>query len=114
MKLQKITQLFEFLFIFNLVLYGIMSLLQVNALEEYQRSIRIPLLFILYIVSSTRINMNFLLCLILFQITSSLFAIEGKTAFKIATLFSLASKIGLIYLILEFIKKNTEQQSELL
>ncbi|QYS85854.1 hypothetical protein JJC03_12280 [Flavobacterium oreochromis] len=106
MKLQKIAELLEFLFIFNLVLYGIMTFLEVEVLEEYLRGIRMPLLFILYMITSSRININFLLCLILFQITSSLFAVEGKAAFKIATLFSLLSKIGLIYLVLEFIEKK--------
>ncbi|AMA48541.1 hypothetical protein [Flavobacterium covae] len=106
MKLQKIAQIFDFLFIINLVLYSVVTILQVDILEEYLRYTGIPILFVLYVVSSSRINMSFLLCLVLFQITSSLFAIEEKIAFKIATLFSLASKIGLIYLVLEFIQKK--------
>ncbi|AUX17917.1 hypothetical protein [Flavobacterium columnare] len=106
MKIQKIAQLFEFLFVFDLILYGVMAFLQVDILEEYLRCMSIPLLFILYIISSLRINMKFLVCLIIYQVTSSLFAIEGDAVFKMATLFSLVSKMGLIYLILEFIEKK--------
>lgn len=106
MKLLDITKVLIILYFVNLFLYSLFSLIGIDSLEKIFWFIRMPILLILYLVSSKRKQLLYILALLLYQSASVCFRVETPNYFIYATVSSVLFKLCLLLLILDLVNKQ--------
>jgi len=106
MKLKDIPKLLIILYFINLFLYSFFSLIDVEEMTKVFWVVRIPVLLILYFVSSKKRNIVYFCGLILYQLASVLFYFGTQDAFIFATVSSVLFKFCLVLLILDLVTKS--------
>lgn len=104
MKLQDLPKILIFLYFVNLFAYSFISLLGVENYESGFWYFRIPILMVLYYISSKEKNLIYFLGLLFYQSASLLFATQEPGLFLFGTISSLLFKFCLVILILDLIK----------
>jgi len=106
MKLKDISKLLIILYFVNLFLYSFFSLLNIEEMTEIFWFIRIPILLLLYFISSKKRNILYFGGLILYQLASVFFYVGTKDAFLYATVSSMLFKFCLVLLIIDLVRKS--------
>ncbi|ESU21288.1 hypothetical protein FCR2A7T_05850 [Flavobacterium cauense R2A-7] len=106
MKIIGITKLLIILYFINLFLYSFFSLLNKEEVTEIFWFIRVPILLLLYFVSSEKRNILYFGGLILYQLASVFYRLELPHAFIYATVFSMLFKLCLVLLVLDLVRKS--------
>ncbi|WP_300565659.1 hypothetical protein [Flavobacterium sp.] len=106
MKLLYLSKIILILYFVNLFLYSISSLVGLEELENIFWFIRIPILLVLYLVSSKKRQFLYIMALLLYQSASVCFKLEIPNAFIYATLSSVLFKFCFLFLILDLITKE--------
>lgn len=104
MKLQDLPKILIFLYFVNLFAFSCISLLGVQNYESGFWYLRIPILMILYYISSKKRNLIYFLGLVLYQTASFLFATQDPNLFLFGTISSMLFKFCLVILIVDLIK----------
>lgn len=104
MKLQNLSKILVFLYFINLFSYSFFSLLGFENYETGFWFFRIPILMILYYISSKQKKPIYFLGLLLYQVASLLFATQAPSLFLYGTISSVLFKFCLIILIIDLIK----------
>ena len=103
MKLQNSSNLLIILYFINLVLYSFSSLLEVQDFEAVFWFIRIPILMVLYYITSKKKQPIYLVGLMLYQCASVFFATGDTSLFIFGTLSSVLFKLCLSLLVLDLV-----------
>lgn len=104
MKLQNFSKILVILYFVNLLLYSVISLTGFKNFETGFWFFRIPILMLLYFVSSKQRKPIYFLGLLLYQIASLLFAPQDPNLFLYGTISSVLFKFCLVILIFDLIK----------
>ena len=108
MKLHFFTKILVFLYFINLLLYSISSFTDLQNFETIFWFIRIPILIILYYLSSSKKNYIYIIGLVLYQFASLLFSTGNPDFFFYGSLASVLFKLCLSILVLDLITKNNK------
>lgn len=103
MKLQNSSKLLIILYFINLLLYSFSSLLDIQEFEQAFWFIRIPILMLLYYVSSTQKKLLYFTALVLYQVASVFFATADVSLFIYGTFSSVLFKFCLSILVLDLV-----------
>ena len=103
MKLQNSSNLLIILYFINLVLYSFSSLLEVQDFEAVFWFIRIPILMVLYYITSEKKQVIYLVGLMLYQSASVFFATGDTSLFVFGTVSSVLFKLCLSLLVLDLV-----------
>ena len=106
MKLQNSSNLLIILYFINLLLYSFSSLLDIQEFEEIFWFIRIPILMILYYISSAQKKILYFTALLLYQVASVFFATGDLSLFIYGTFSSVLFKFCLALLVLDLISSK--------
>ncbi|MCL9806620.1 hypothetical protein NAT51_13880 [Flavobacterium amniphilum] len=106
MKLQNSSKLLIILYFVNLVLYSFSSLLEVQPFEAVFWFVRIPILMVLYYITSKKKQAVYLVGLMLYQCASVFFATGDASLFIFGTLSSVLFKLCLSLLVLDLVTSN--------
>ena len=106
MKFKDIPKLLIILYFINLFLYSFFSLINIEEMTEVFWFVRIPILLILYSISSKKRNILYLSGLLLYQLASVFYYVETTDAFLYATFSSMLFKFCLVLLILDLVTKS--------
>jgi hypothetical protein len=104
MKALKLAKILIILYFINLFLYSIISLLGFENYETGFWFFRIPILMMLYYISSKERKPIYFLGLLLYQIASLLFMTQTPSLFLFGTISSTLFKFCLVILIIDLIK----------
>ena len=104
MKLQNFSRLLIILYFINLLLYSFISLVGLKDYETGFWFFRIPILMVLYYISSKQRKPIYFLGLALYQTASLLFATQDYSLFLFGTISSVLFKFCLVILIVDLIK----------
>lgn len=105
-KLTSLPKILIILYFINLFIYSISSLIGVKTLEDFSWAIRIPILVVLYFVTSKKRESFYVIALLLYQLASIFFKFETPTTFIYATIFSVFYKVCLVALVLDLVTKK--------
>lgn len=103
MKLQQFSKLLIILYFINLLLYSFSSLLGIERLETGFWFIRIPILMLLYLISSKERKWIYFMGLAFYQAASVFFATGNTSLFLFGTYASVLFKLCLALLVLDLI-----------
>jgi len=103
MKLQQFSKLLIILYFINLLLYSCSSLLGIERLETGFWFIRIPILMLLYLISSRERKWIYFMGLAFYQAASVFFATGNTSLFLFGTYASVLFKLCLALLVLDLI-----------
>src|SRR5688572_6772500 len=103
MKLQNSSKLLIILYFINLLLYSFSSLLDIQEFEQIFWFIRIPILMLLYYISSTQKKLLYFTALVLYQVASVFFATADVSLFIYGTFSSVLFKFCLSILVLDLV-----------
>lgn len=103
MKLQQFSKLLIILYFINLLLYSCSSLLGIERLETGFWFIRIPILMLLYLISSKERKWIYFMGLAFYQAASVFFATGNTSLFLFGTYASVLFKLCLALLVLDLI-----------
>lgn len=106
MKQKDITKLLIILYFINLFLYSFFSLINKEEMTEVFWFVRVPILLILYFISSKKKNILYFSGLLLYQLASVFFYIGTDNGFIYATVSSMLFKFCLVLLILDLVTKS--------
>lgn len=106
MKLLNLSKIVIILYFVNLFLYSIFSLAGIEGLEKVCWFIRIPILLVLYFLSSKNRQILYVAGLLFYQAASVSFNINTPPYFIYATLSSVLFKSCLVLLILDLVSKK--------
>lgn len=106
MKLTNLSNILIILYFINLFLYSISSLIGVEKMVTFFWAIRIPILIILYFVSSKKTQITYVIALLLYQLASVYFYLDTPLTFVYGTICSLSFKVCLVILILVLATKK--------
>ncbi len=106
MKLTNLSKILIILYFINLFLYSISSLIGIEELKIFSWAIRIPILIILYFITSRKIQILYVVALLLYQLATVYFYLDTPSGFIFATLCSVSFKICLVILILDLVTKK--------
>ncbi|HSD14999.1 MAG TPA: hypothetical protein VLB74_10155 [Flavobacterium sp.] len=106
MDLRKYSGLTVILYFVNLFLYSLFSILDIEQLTEVFWFIRIPILLLLYLITSQRKNILFIMALLLYQCATVFFFLGTPMTFIYATFSSMLFKLCLFILILGLVTKQ--------
>ncbi|MES2812723.1 MAG: hypothetical protein V4670_09660 [Bacteroidota bacterium] len=104
MKLQNLSKILVFLYFINLFSYSFISLLGFKNYETGFWFFRIPILMVLYYISSKQRKPIYFLGLLLYQTASLLFGTQEPSLFLFGTISSVLFKFCLVILIVDLIK----------
>lgn len=105
-NIKNITRTLVILYFANLLLYSLCSFTKVEDAANVFWFVRIPILITLYIVSSSKRKLLYILALLLYQAASVLYVVGTPDAFIYATVSSMLFKLCLFLLILGLVNKN--------
>ncbi|CAM3671490.1 hypothetical protein [Flavobacterium saliperosum] len=106
MKHKDIPKLLIILYFINLFLYSFFSFINKEEITEIFWFVRIPILFILYFISSKKRKIVYLSGLLLYQLASVFYYVGTADAFLYATVSSMLFKFCLVLLILDLVSKS--------
>lgn len=106
MNSKEITRILIILYFVNLFLYSFFSLDSIEKMTDLFWFIRIPILMIIYFVSSDKRSLLYIIALILYQCASVFFRIDTPTTFIYATFSSMLFKLCLLLLIVGLVTKQ--------
>lgn len=107
MKLLKNSNILTILYFVNLAVYSIFSLLQNEEIGKYFWFARVPILMVLYFVSSRERKFIYFAALLMYQLASILFFTGNPDYFVLGTFSSVLFKFCLVILIWDlFIRTN--------
>lgn len=104
MNLRNLSSILVFLYFINLFLYSSISLLGLKNYEIGFWFFRIPILMLLYYISSKQRKPIYFLGLLLYQVASLLFTTKDSEIFLFGTIASVLFKLCLVILIFDLIK----------
>ncbi|WP_136668211.1 hypothetical protein [Flavobacterium sp. H122] len=103
MKLQIFSKILIILYFVNLLLYSFSSLLELQEFETVFWFVRIPVLMILYYISSSKKQIVYIIGLLFYQGASVFFATGDTSLFVYGTLSSVLFKLCLSILVLDLV-----------
>jgi len=106
MKSSNLSKILIILYSVNLFLYSIFSLIDIEEVERVFWFIRIPILLVLYLVSSKSWKMIYVIALLLYQGASVSFYMGTPLMFIYGTICSVLFKFFLLLLILDLVTKS--------
>lgn len=106
MDLRKYSGLVVILYFVNLFLYSLFSMLDIQQLTDVFWFIRIPILLVLYLITSQKKSFLFIMALLLYQCASVFFYVGTPLTFIYATFSSMLFKFCLFILILGLVTKQ--------
>lgn len=106
LKNKKTINIFILVYFLNLVFYSICSILKFTTSETVFWFSRIPLLIILYLITTRKLSMIYIFSLLLYQLASSLFASGNQDLFIYASISSISYKFLLLVILLPLITKK--------
>ena len=106
MKLTNLPKILIFLYFINLFLYSISSLMGMKELLIFFWAIRIPILLVLYFVSSKKRRIFYVIALFFYQLASVYFYLDTPSTFIYATVCSLFFKVCLVLLVLDVVTRK--------
>ncbi len=106
MKLTNLPKILIILYFINLFLYSISSLIGIEEVKIFSWAIRIPILVVLYLVTSKKRQILYIAALLLYQLASVYFYFDTPSGFIFGTFCSASFKICLVILILDLVTKN--------
>ena len=112
MKLTNLSKILIFLYFINLFLYSFASLMGMSAtLVTFFWAIRIPILFVLYLVSSKKRQLLYLFALLLYQLASIYFYLGTTSGLIYGTIYSVFFKAFLVLMIFDVVTKKNRLAS---
>ncbi len=108
LKLHKLSKLLIILYFGNLLLYSFSSMFDWEFFEKIFWFIRIPILLVLYFVSSSKKQLVYFLALLFYQFASVFFTLSFTDFFALASICSLFFKICLCFLVFDLITQQTK------
>jgi hypothetical protein len=106
MQLKITPKILIILYFINLFLYSLFSLIDIEEITNIFWFLRIPILLILYLVSSKDKKVLYLVGLLLYQFASIFFHSGAPTEFIYGTLCSMLFKACLVVLTADMVTKN--------
>ncbi|KGO95702.1 hypothetical protein [Flavobacterium enshiense] len=104
--MKNITKILLFIYFLNLFLFSLFSLMSIEEMTEVFWFIRIPILLILYLVTSVKRNPLYIIGLALYQSASVFFYFDTPQAFIYATFSSMLFKLSMVLLILGLVTRE--------
>lgn len=108
MKLQFFSKILIILYFVNLLLYSFSSFLALEKFETIFWFVRMPILLIIYYLSSSRKQIIYIAGLLFYQVASVFFAIGDSSFFIYGTIASVIFKLCLSILVLDLIKEHNK------
>lgn len=108
MKLQIFSKILVILYFVNLLLYSFSSFLDLQKFETIFWFVRIPLLIILYYLSSTKRQIVYIAGLLFYQGASVFFATGDSSLFIYGTISSVIFKLCLSILVVDLITEKNK------
>ncbi|MEW5677076.1 hypothetical protein ABGT15_12250 [Flavobacterium enshiense] len=106
MKLLKFSNILTILYFVNLAVYSVFSLLNDEENGKYFWFVRIPILMVLYLISSREKKIIYFIGLLLYQLASVLFFTGNPDLFIFGTFSSVLFKFCLVLLVLDLVIKK--------
>lgn len=106
MKLLNLPKILIIAYFINLFLYSVFSLAGNEDIEAVFWFIRIPILFVLYTVSSKERKFLYFFALLFYQIASVLFFLNAPFQFVYGSIASVLFKVCLVLLIVNLVNKK--------
>lgn len=103
MKLQDSSKVLIILYFVNLLLYSFSSLLEIEEFEQFFWFVRIPILLVLYYITSSKKVILYFIALVLYQVASVFFATEDSSLYVYGTFSSVLFKFCLSLLVLDLV-----------
>lgn len=108
LKLYNLSKVLIILYFGNLLLYSFSSMFDFEIPEKIFWFLRIPILIVLYFVSSQKKQLIYFLALLLYQFASIFFTLSSADFFALASICSLFFKICLCFLVFDLITEQTK------
>lgn len=108
LKLHNLSKVLIILYFGNLLFYSFSSMFGFETPEKIFWFLRIPILIILYFVSSQKKQLVYFLALLFYQFASFFFTLNTDDFFALASVCSLLFKICLCFLVFDLITKQTK------
>jgi hypothetical protein len=106
MDLKNSAKTVTILYFINLFLYSFFSLMSIQEMTDVFWFVRIPILLILYLLTSEKRSLLYIAALILYQLASVFFYFGSPDAFIYGTFSSMLFKLCLVLLILGLVTKK--------
>ena len=106
MKLLNLSKILVIVYFINLFLYSVFSLVGKEEMVTFFWFIRIPILFVLYTVSSKERKFLYFFALLFYQLASVLFFFNSPFQFIYGTIASVLFKMCLVLLIVNLVNKK--------
>ncbi len=106
LKLLNISKILIIIYFGNLLLYSFSSIFAFGAIEKIFWFIRIPILIVLYLVSSPKKQIIYIIALLCYQLASVLFTIGSPLTFNWASVSSLFFKLCFCILVVNLVSKQ--------
>lgn len=108
LKLHNLSKVLIILYFVNLLFYSFSSMFGFEIPEKIFWFLRIPILIVLYFVSSQKKQLVYFLALLLYQCASVFFTLSSTDSFLLASICSLSFKICLCFLVFDLITQQTK------
>ncbi|ESU28654.1 hypothetical protein FLJC2902T_12450 [Flavobacterium limnosediminis JC2902] len=106
MNFKKISKIVLILYFLNLFLYSLFSIVSIEEMTEVFWFIRIPILLILYFITSQKRSILYIAALLLYQLASVFFYFGTPATFIYGTFSSMLFKLCLVLLILGLVTRR--------
>lgn len=106
LKLLDISKVLIIIYLGNLFLYSFSSIFSFDSFEKIFWFLRIPILVVLYYITSVKKQVLYFLALTLYQLASILFATSNPAFFTWGSISSLCFKICYCFLIADLVTKQ--------
>lgn len=106
MKLLNLSKIVIITYFVNLFLYSLFSFTGMEEFEKIFWFMRIPILVFLYFITSKKIQILYIIALLLYQIATVSFYMGTPSSFIYGTVASVLFKLCLVLLILDLVNKN--------